>query len=150
MVLAAIQARPDAATDDLGHQQGARPETRGPYNGASDLALDVRARQINDIVTPSLLNQSLFESVASVYVRHSTHYRLRFNVSSSSSSDTVMVRALAWNPRWARIILVNSSAMSTFDVSSALPISVPFPPDPAVPIFGRPAAHSRRRGSHPA
>ena len=54
MVLAAIQATPDAATDDLGHQQGARPEMRGPYNCASDLALDVRARQINDIVTPSL------------------------------------------------------------------------------------------------
>jgi hypothetical protein len=35
---------------------------------------------------------------------------------------------------------VNSSAMSTFDCSSALPISVPRPPVPASPMFGSPAA----------
>src|SRR3954452_8492396 len=34
------------------------------------------------------------------------------------SSDAVIMRELAWNPRWAMIRLVNSWARSTFDISS--------------------------------
>ena len=36
------------------------------------------------------------------------------------SSPDVITRAFAWNPRCATIILVNSSARSTFDISNDL------------------------------
>src|SRR3989304_8988944 len=67
-------------------------------------------------------------------------YRFRFRVSSNISSDVVMVFEFAWYPRWARIIAVNSWAMSTFDCSMALPMRLPRPLVPAVPTLGTPAA----------
>ena len=56
--------------------------------------------------------------------------------SSSTWSLVVITRELAWNPRWARIRLVNSAARSTFDISSAPPIRVPRRPSPATPSCG--------------
>ncbi len=46
-------------------------------------------------------------------------YRFRFTSSVSISSAVVITRALAWKPRCAIIMLVNSSDRSTFELSSA-------------------------------
>ena len=46
------------------------------------------------------------------------NYLLRFVSSSSSVSETVMIRELAWKPRWVVIISVNSAERSTLDISS--------------------------------
>src|SRR3989442_8835105 len=50
-----------------------------------------------------------------------------------------MVFEFAWYRRCARIIWVNSCAMSTLDCSSAEPINVPRPPVPGLPTLAMPA-----------
>ena len=49
-----------------------------------------------------------------------------------------MMRAFAWKPRWATIRLVNSCERSTFDISSAPPVSEPSPLCPGVPSWAAP------------
>ena len=44
-------------------------------------------------------------------------YRFKFTSSCKISSEVVMIRVLAWNPRCATIISVNSSDRSTLDIS---------------------------------
>jgi hypothetical protein len=56
----------------------------------------------------------------------------RFTSSWSISSDVVITRLLAWKPRSAVIMLVNSWARSTFDISTAPGIRVPRPFVPAM------------------
>lgn len=46
-------------------------------------------------------------------------YRFRFTSSANISSAVVMTRALAWKPRCAVIILVNSCDRSTLELSNA-------------------------------
>jgi len=79
-------------------------------------------------------------SEAQSSTRSSCRLTLQVESFESSSSATVMLFELAWYPRWARIICVNSVAMSTLDCSSALPMSEPRPPVPAVPVLGMPDA----------
>ena len=50
--------------------------------------------------------------------RSAVRYRLRLTSSWSISSEVVITRPLAWNPRWAVIIPVNCVARSTLDISS--------------------------------
>src|SRR5690625_5611291 len=53
--------------------------------------------------------------------RHSLppYYLFKLTGSCNISSDVMMILVFAWKPRWAVIISVNSSAKSTFDISSA-------------------------------
>ena len=51
-------------------------------------------------------------------------------------SEVVMTLALDWNPRWAVIMLVNSFARSTLDISNAPDVTVERLPSPAKPRTG--------------
>ena len=58
--------------------------------------------------------------------------------SSSMVSDTVIIRELAWKPRWVTIISENSWARSTLDISRALFLMAPVPSSPAMVILAGP------------
>ena len=60
--------------------------------------------------------------------------------------QVVITRRAAWNPRWARIRLVNSAARSTFDISTAPAWSSPRRPSPATPSSGRRSWRTRGSG----
>jgi len=60
-------------------------------------------------------------------------YLFRLTTSCSNSSEVVMTREFAWNPRWVRIRFVNSWARSTFDISSVPGATWPRPPVLAEP-----------------
>src|ERR1700748_288866 len=66
-------------------------------------------------------------------------HRFRFTRSWSISSAVVIVRELASKPRCASIMLVNSVANSTFDISSVPEIVMPNLP-PGVPSSALPEA----------
>src|ERR1700754_790851 len=66
-------------------------------------------------------------------------HRFRFTRSWSISSAVVIVRELASKPRCASIMLVNSDASSTFDISSVPEIVRP-KPLPGVPSWALPEA----------
>src|SRR3712207_3771493 len=66
------------------------------------------------------------------------YQRLRLTSSWRISSEVVMIRLLAWKPRWAITRLVNSCARSTFDISSAPLVMRPRPAEPAEPTWARP------------
>ena len=57
-------------------------------------------------------------------------YRFMFMSSASISSVVVMMRELAWKPRWVMIILTNSVAKSTFDCSNEFGLILPKEPFP--------------------
>ena len=75
--------------------------------------------------------------------------RLMLTSSSSTWSEVVMTRELAWKPRWARIRLVNSAARSTLDISSVPPIRSPRLPWPATPSSGVPELAVARKAVSP-
>ncbi len=55
------------------------------------------------------------------------YYFFKLTSSCKISSDVVIMRVFAWNPRCATIISVNSSDKSTFDISKAPEIISPAP-----------------------
>jgi hypothetical protein len=61
-----------------------------------------------------------------------------FTSSSSMLSEVVMIRELAWKPRCAVIMFVNSWAISTEDDSSAPEKIYPETVDPATPSTAEP------------
>ena len=58
--------------------------------------------------------------------------------SFSISSDVVITRAFAWNPRCAMIMFVNCVERSTFDISRKPDWIVPLPPAPGAPTTAGP------------
>src|SRR5581483_4560636 len=82
--------------------------------------------------------------------RSSGAYCFRLTRSWSIWSEVVMTLAFAWKPRWATISSVNSWARSTLLISSVPDDSVPRPPEPAVPTWGRPESLDWRYMESPA
>ena len=58
--------------------------------------------------------------------------------SSSSVSETVIIREFAWNPLCAVIISVNSLERSTFDISREDVTNAPVPAWPGITSFALP------------
>src|SRR5581483_2983867 len=110
---------------------GLRPSTPREKDGCRDAARGPRRPGKRESPSPALEGRG-----GSGHARRG--YLLSWISSCSSSSDVVIMRELAWKPRWARIISVNCCARFAFDISR-LPLStVPNPWPPGCPIIGRP------------